>query len=225
MPPLRTPQRKKRWISRSNKPRTERYPFRSLRFNSEPPGAPLGFTVGIRSFSSGAFLLSFKKPLSKPCNVLCHNLSPECNRDNRTIMSKSGFDAEFDVVVVGAGSAGCVLSARLTENPDITLCAIEAGGRDRNPWIHIPMGFGKLVPNPNVNWGYADRAGAGPRRPQHRLAARQGVGRLRLHQRPRLPARRAKRLRRMAAARRAGLELPGRAALLQADGALRRRRQ
>jgi len=69
-------------------------------------------------------------------------------------MSNSGFDAEFDVVVVGAGSAGCVLSARLTENPNITLCAIEAGGRDRNPWIHIPMGFGKLVPNPKVNWGY-----------------------------------------------------------------------
>jgi choline dehydrogenase len=69
-------------------------------------------------------------------------------------MSTSGFDVEFDVVVVGAGSAGCVLSGRLTENPNITLCAIEAGGRDRNPWIHIPMGFGKLVPNPNVNWGY-----------------------------------------------------------------------
>jgi choline dehydrogenase len=56
--------------------------------------------------------------------------------------------------VVGAGSAGCVLSGRLTENPNITLCAIEAGGRDRNPWIHIPMGFGKLVPNPKINWGY-----------------------------------------------------------------------
>ena len=67
----------------------------------------------------------------------------------------NGFDADFDVVVVGAGSAGCVLSARLTENPNITICAIEAGGRDRNPWIHIPMGFGKLVPNPNMNWGYA----------------------------------------------------------------------
>jgi choline dehydrogenase len=76
------------------------------------------------------------------------------NRGKRPMMSKSSFDAEFDVVVVGAGSAGCVLSARLTENPDITLCAIEAGGRDRNPWIHIPLGFGKVVPNPNVNWGY-----------------------------------------------------------------------
>ncbi len=61
-------------------------------------------------------------------------------------MSKAGFDAEFDVVVAGGGSAGCVLSARLTENPKVSLCAIEAGGRDRNHWTHIPMGFGKLVP-------------------------------------------------------------------------------
>jgi choline dehydrogenase len=64
------------------------------------------------------------------------------------------FDAEFDVVVAGGGSAGCVVATRLTENPAITLCLIEAGGRDRNPWIHIPLGFGKLVPNARVNWGY-----------------------------------------------------------------------
>ena len=60
----------------------------------------------------------------------------------------------YDVVVVGAGSAGCVLATRLTENPATSLCLIEAGGRDRNPWIHIPLGFGRLVPNPKVNWGY-----------------------------------------------------------------------
>jgi choline dehydrogenase len=64
------------------------------------------------------------------------------------------FDVEFDVVVAGGGSAGCVLATRLTENPAISLCLIEAGGRDRNPWIHIPLGFGKLVPNARVNWGY-----------------------------------------------------------------------
>ena len=73
-------------------------------------------------------------------------------------MGKSGFDAEFDVVVAGAGSAGCVLSARLTENPKMSLCVIEAGGRDRNPWIHIPMGFGKLVPEPEDQLGLRDRA-------------------------------------------------------------------
>ena len=64
------------------------------------------------------------------------------------------FDVAFDVVVAGGGSAGCVLATRLTENPAIRLCLIEAGGRDRNPWIHIPLGFGKLVANPSVNWGY-----------------------------------------------------------------------
>jgi len=64
------------------------------------------------------------------------------------------FESAFDVVVVGGGSAGCVLASRLTENPAVSLCLIEAGGRDRNPWIHLPLGFGKLVPNPKVNWGY-----------------------------------------------------------------------
>jgi choline dehydrogenase len=63
-------------------------------------------------------------------------------------------ELEFDVVVAGGGSAGCVLATRLTENPAISLCLTEAGARDRNPWIHIPLGFGKLVPNANVNWGY-----------------------------------------------------------------------
>ena len=69
-------------------------------------------------------------------------------------MRGSGFDAEVDVGVVGGGSAGCVLSARLTENPEVSLCVMGAGGRDRNPWIHVPMGFGKLVPNPKMSWGY-----------------------------------------------------------------------
>jgi choline dehydrogenase-like flavoprotein len=63
-------------------------------------------------------------------------------------------DLEFDAIVAGAGSAGCVLASRLTDNPSISLCLIEAGGRDRNPWIHVPLGFGKLVPNRSVNWGY-----------------------------------------------------------------------
>lgn len=64
------------------------------------------------------------------------------------------FDEEYDVIVAGAGSAGCIVSSRLTENPEISLCVIEAGKRDTNPWIHIPLGFGKIVPNPRYNWGY-----------------------------------------------------------------------
>ncbi len=64
------------------------------------------------------------------------------------------FDEEYDVIVAGAGSAGCVVASRLTEDPSLTLCLIEAGKRDRNPWIHVPLGFGKVVPNPRLNWGY-----------------------------------------------------------------------
>jgi choline dehydrogenase len=64
------------------------------------------------------------------------------------------FDLAFDVVVVGAGSAGCVVAGRVSESRDAEVCLIEAGDRDRNPWFHIPMGFGKTIMNPNYTWGY-----------------------------------------------------------------------
>ena len=60
--------------------------------------------------------------------------------------------ANFDYVIVGAGSAGCVLANRLSEDPNTTVCLLEAGGKDRNPWIHIPAGYVKTMVNPNVNW-------------------------------------------------------------------------
>jgi len=66
------------------------------------------------------------------------------------------FDAEFDIVVVGGGSAGCIVASRLTENAAVSVCLIEAGRRDRHFWIHIPLGFGKLVPDPKVNWDGCD---------------------------------------------------------------------
>src|SRR5687767_11481938 len=59
---------------------------------------------------------------------------------------------QFDFIVVGAGSAGCVLANRLTENGRHRVLLLEAGGADRNPWIHIPLGYGKLFTNPHVNW-------------------------------------------------------------------------
>lgn len=60
----------------------------------------------------------------------------------------------FDYIIVGAGSAGCVLANRLTVNGRFKVLLLEAGGEDRNPWIHIPLGYGKLFRNPSVNWGY-----------------------------------------------------------------------
>jgi choline dehydrogenase len=61
---------------------------------------------------------------------------------------------EFDYVIVGAGSAGCVLANRLTEDGKSTVCLLEAGGPDRSPWIHIPAGFIKTFYDPKLNWNY-----------------------------------------------------------------------
>ncbi|HXT33781.1 MAG TPA: GMC family oxidoreductase N-terminal domain-containing protein [Vicinamibacterales bacterium] len=56
--------------------------------------------------------------------------------------------------MVGAGSAGCVLAARLTENPQTRVLLLEAGPRDTNLWIHVPLGYGKLFARTDVNWAY-----------------------------------------------------------------------
>ena len=60
----------------------------------------------------------------------------------------------FDYVIVGAGSAGCVLAAKLSDDPSVTVCVLEAGPRDWHPFIHIPAGFIKTFYNKSINWGY-----------------------------------------------------------------------
>src|SRR5207244_6344974 len=68
---------------------------------------------------------------------------------------------QADCVIVGAGSAGCVLANRLTENPATRVVLIEAGGRDWNPLIHIPAGFMKLLDHPSLTWGFKAEADPG----------------------------------------------------------------
>lgn len=60
----------------------------------------------------------------------------------------------FDYVIVGAGSAGCVLANRLSEDGQRTVLLLEAGPADRSPWIHIPIGYGKTMFHPVLNWGF-----------------------------------------------------------------------
>jgi choline dehydrogenase len=59
---------------------------------------------------------------------------------------------DYDYIIVGAGSAGCVLANRLSASSANKVLLLEAGPEDRNPWIHVPLGYGKNVSNPDVNW-------------------------------------------------------------------------
>lgn len=59
-----------------------------------------------------------------------------------------------DYIVVGAGSAGCVMANRLSASGEHSVCLLEAGPKDSYPWIHIPIGYGKTMFHKVVNWGY-----------------------------------------------------------------------
>src|SRR5436305_11140584 len=67
----------------------------------------------------------------------------------------------FDYIVTGAGSAGAVVAARLSESGRHHVLLLEAGGRDSNPWIHIPLGFARTYINPAVNWKFESAPQAG----------------------------------------------------------------
>ena len=67
----------------------------------------------------------------------------------------------YDYVIVGAGTAGCVLAQRLTEDPGVRVLLLEAGGRDDYHWIHIPVGYLHCIDNPRTDWRYRTRAEPG----------------------------------------------------------------
>lgn len=72
----------------------------------------------------------------------------------------------FDYVIVGAGSAGCTLASRLTEDGEVRVLVLEAGGWDTDPWIHVPLGWGRILQNRRHDWMYETEpdAGTGNRR-------------------------------------------------------------
>ena len=116
---------------------------------------------------------------------------------------KDGTYMNYDYIIVGAGSAGCILAERLSASGQYSVLVLEAGGKADSFWFKIPVGFAKTyynraatgctTPSRKPNW-----------RPENLWAARQGARRLRLHQRDDLRARRAARFRRLGGRRQAG---------------------
>lgn len=76
-------------------------------------------------------------------------------------MANEGADETFDYIVVGSGSAGSLLAARLSENETTTVCVLEAGPRDWNPFLHIPAGYIKTLQNPRLTWQFRTEPSAG----------------------------------------------------------------
>ena len=75
--------------------------------------------------------------------------------------------ADYDYIIIGAGSAGCVLAERLSASGRHSVLVLEAGGRGRSPWIALPLGYGKTYFDPAVNWKYKSE-------PEEALAGRSG---------------------------------------------------
>ena len=89
---------------------------------------------------------------------------------------------DADYIIVGAGSAGCVLADRLSAD-GARVVLLEAGPKDTNPMIHIPAGVLKLIAHPVINWNYRSEADPGIGGAHAALAARQGARRLLIDQR------------------------------------------
>jgi hypothetical protein len=88
--------------------------------------------------------------------VLC-NAFLETMASSPSPGSDGGEAASYDFIVIGGGSAGCVLANRLSADPDARVLLLEAGGRDRNPLFRLPMLMGKLFQSGLYNWHYTPR--------------------------------------------------------------------
>ena len=110
-------------------------------------------------------------------------------------------EGDFDYIVVGAGTAGCIVANRLSADPASRVLILEAGGNDNWIWFHIPVGYLFAIGNPRSDWMFKTEPEAGLNGRALAYPQRQGDRRLIGDQRHDLDARTGRRLRSLAAAR------------------------
>ena len=136
-----------------------------------PPSVQTSFPRDLRKTHRRSKLPSERA--SRACFAALHRAMKARGGNN----AASGEPIDADYIVVGAGSAGCVLAARLHRIRRHSVLLLEAGGEDRHVWIHVPLGYGKLFVNPRSTG--CTRASPSPNSAAAAShAARQGARRL-----------------------------------------------
>ena len=133
--------------------------------------------------------------------------------EKTTTPGETGRQREFDYIIVGAGSAGCVLAARLSQDPNIRVALVEAGGPDDAPEINMPVAFPQLFKT-KYDWDFATEPEPALAGATDLSASRQNTGRQFRDKRHDLHPRKRSRFRWLGGRGRTGVVVPGDAALL-----------
>ena len=97
-------------------------------------------------------------------------------------------EESYDYIIIGAGSAGCVLAHRLSEDQNNKVLVLEAGTSDLKPWIHVPVGYFKTMHNPSTDWCYKTEPDKGINKRSLQWPRGKGIRWLKFTKRPSLCA-------------------------------------